>query len=169
MDDKQADAAGNGEHANQPQVAVQKIYVRDASIEVPDGPLVFTREFNPELNVELNTNVQHVDGDGYQITLVVTVTAKQDDKTAYIVEVQQAGVFQVVGFDDVAQHAHVLGAYCPGVLFPYVRETVSAMVQRAGFPPFLLQPVNFDSLYQQQQLQQQQQQQGAQATESATH
>lgn len=166
MVDKQADPAANGEQANQPQVAVQKIYVRDASIEVPDGPLVFTREFNPELKVDLNTSTQHIDEQGYQVTLTVTVTAQQDDQNAYIVEVQQAGVFQVVGFDSDDQRAHVLGAYCPGMLFPYVRETVSAMVQRAGFPPFLLQPVNFDSLYQQQL--QQQQQQGAPA-ESAPH
>jgi len=167
MVDKQADAAANGEQANQPQVAVQKIYVRDASIEVPDGPLVFTREFNPELKVDLNTSTRHIEDDGYQVALTVTVSAQQDDSNAYIVEVQQAGVFQVAGFDDDDQRAHVLGAYCPGVLFPYVRETVSAMVQRAGFPPFLLQPVNFDSLYQQQL--QQQQQQGAPAAESAPH
>lgn len=148
MDDDHAEAAG--EAPDQPQVSLQKVYVRDASVEVPDGPQVFTRQLNPELNVELNTRIQELGGDGYQVTLAVTVTAREGDDTAYIVEVQQAGVFQVSGFDDDDQHAHALGAYCPGVLFPFVRESVADMVQRAGFPHFLLQPVNFDALYQEQ-------------------
>lgn len=150
MAENESDATGNGEQAAQPQVAVQKIYVRDASIEVPGGPQVFMREYKPSVNVDLNTGVQPLGGDNYQVTLTVTVTAKQEEKTVYLVEVQQAGVFQVSGFDDDAQRGHVLGAYCPGNLFPFARESVAAMVQRAGFPPFLLQPVNFDALYQEQ-------------------
>src|SRR5699024_1943017 len=116
MADNESDAATNGEQAGQPQVAVQKIYVRDASIEVQDGPQVFMREYKPAVKVDLTPGVQSLGNDNYQVTLTVTVTARQDDKTVYLVEVQQAGVFQVSGFDDEAQHGHVLGAYCPGNL-----------------------------------------------------
>lgn len=161
MADNDSAAANNGDEAAQPQVAVQKIYVRDASVEVPDGPHIFTQEFKPEVGVELNSRVDELEGDNYQVTLMVTVTAKQSEKTAYIVEVQEAGVFQISGFAEETQRAHVLGAYCPGVLFPFVRESVSDMVQRAGFPPFLLQPVNFDAVYQEQRMRAQQQTQPA--------
>ncbi len=131
----------------QRQVGLQKIYIRDASIEVPDGPRVFTEEYNPEVNVDLNTQIQSLSDETHQVVLTVTVTAKQGERTAYIVEVQQAGVFQIEGFPDENERDHVLGAYCPSILFPYIRESVGDMVQRAGFPHFLLQPVNFDLLY----------------------
>lgn len=137
----------NGGEAPERQVALQKIYVRDASIEVPDGPHIFTRDYKPEVNVDLNTRIQGLDNNNHQVLLTVTVTAKQGDATAYIVEVQQAGVFSVQGFDDDAERGQVLGAYCPSLLFPFVRESVADMIQRAGFPHFLLQPVNFDTLY----------------------
>src|SRR5699024_2506288 len=142
------------EQTEQPRVAIQKVYLRDASVEVPDGPDVFTREFNPKLNVDLNTQAQTLSEESYQVMLTVTVTAQQEEATVYIVEVQQAAVFHLQNFEHEAQRAHALGAYCPNMLFPFVRETVADMVQRAGFPQFLLQPVNFDALYQQQ-LQQQ--------------
>jgi preprotein translocase subunit SecB len=133
------------------QVGLQKIYVKDGSIEVPDGPRVFTQEYNPEVNVDLNTQAQPLSEEAFQVILTVTVTAKQEERTAYIVEVQQAGVFQISGFPDEGERTHVLGAYCPSILFPYIRESVGDMIQRAGFPPFLLQPVNFDMIYAQQQ------------------
>lgn len=142
------DNDGNGA---QRQVGLQKIYIRDASIEVPDGPRVFTEEYNPEVNVDLNTQIQNLSEETHQVVVTVTVTAKQGDRTAYIVEVQQAGVFQLDGFSDDDERNHVLGAYCPSVLFPYIREAIGDMVQRAGFPHFLLQPVNFDMLYAQHQ------------------
>lgn len=157
--------AGNGDQAAQPQVAVQKIYVRDGSVEVPAGAQIFMQELQPEINVDLNSRVQELQDNNYEVTLTVTVTAKADEKTAYIVEVQQAGIFRISGFEAEEQRAHVLGAYCPSVLFPFVRETVSDMVQRAGFPPFLLQPVNFDALFQEQRKRQQQEQ----STAGQTH
>jgi len=138
---------GVGENEGR-KVSLKKIYLRDASVEVPDGPRVFTQEWQPDVNVDLNTRVQDLGEDGHHVLVTVTVTAKQDDKTAYIIEVQQAGVFQVTGFDDEAERRHVIGAYCPNLLFPYVRETVGDFIQRAGFPHLLLQPVNFDALYQ---------------------
>lgn len=143
------DNANEGNGA-QRQVGLQKIYIRDASIEVPDGPRVFTEEYNPEVNVDLNTQIQSLSEETHQVVVTVTVTAKQGERTAYIVEVQQAGVFQLDGFAEEERN-HVLGAYCPSVLFPYIREAIGDMVQRAGFPHFLLQPVNFDMLYAQHQ------------------
>ncbi|MBS61464.1 preprotein translocase subunit SecB [Salinisphaera sp. C84B14] len=148
-EDNGQQASENGEA--QRQVALQKIYIRDASIEVPNGPRVFTEQYQPEVNVDLNTRIENLSRETHQVTLTVTVTAKQGERTAYIVEVQQAGVFQIDGFDDDAERGHLLGAYCPSILFPYIRESVGDMVQRAGFPHFLLQPVNFDRLYAQHQ------------------
>lgn len=129
------------------QVSLQKIYLRDASVEVPEGPLVFTREWRPQIDVDLDTRVQDAGEDRHHVAVTVTVTARVDEQVAYIVEVQQAGVFRVSGFEDDEERRRVLGVYCPDALFPYVREAVSELVQRAGFPPFLLQPINFEALY----------------------
>lgn len=128
------------------RVTLQKIYLRDASVEVPDGPRVFTSEWKPKIDVDLDTRIQNAGQDHHHVVVTVTVTAKLEDHTAYIVEVQQAGVFTLQGFGE-EDRRRVLGVYCPDTLFPYVRETVSDLVQRAGFPPFLLQPINFDALY----------------------
>lgn len=132
-----------------PQVILQKIFIRDCSVEVPDAPVIFTKEWKPKMDVQLNTDVKNVADKTHQVTLQVTVTAKLDEQTAYLVEVQQAGIFVIQGVEPEEQLRAVLGAYCPNVLFPYVREVVSDLVQKAGFPQFLLQPVNFDALFQQ--------------------
>lgn len=141
---KKSSAEGQGM-----QVLMQKVYLRDASVEVPDAPRIFTGEWQPQMNVDLDTHVENLGEQAHQVTVIVTVTAKQGDATAYIVEVQQAGVFQVSGFDDDAQRLMVLGTYCPNALFAFAREAVSDLIARAGFPQFLLQPVNFEALYQQ--------------------
>lgn len=147
---KASDAKPKTENGAQgKQVLLQKIYLRDASVEVPDGPMIFTGEWKPAMDVDLNTRINEVGEQTHQVRVTVTVTAKLTDKTAYIVEVDQAGVFRVAGFDNDADLQQILGAYCPAMLFPYVRETISDLIQRAGFPQFLLQPVNFDALYQQ--------------------
>lgn len=133
------------------QVRLQKIYLRDASVEVPHGPLAFTGalsgEWRPAVDVDLNMSCNDLDDGGREVVVRVAVTAKQGDSVAYIVEVQQAGVFRLSGFADADQRRQVLGTYCPAVLFPYAREAVAELVSRAGFPHFLLQPVNFDALY----------------------
>lgn len=129
------------------QVSLQKIYLRDASVEVPDGPQVFTREWRPQIDVDLDTRVRGAGDEHHHVAVTVTVTARIEEQIAYIVEVQQAGVFRLRGFDDAEERHRLLGVYCPDTLFPYVREAVSELVQRAGFPPFLLQPINFDALY----------------------
>lgn len=143
-EDKNPQAA-SGQQAGR-QVLLQKMYVKDASVEVPDGPAIFQTQFRPKLDVDLNTHVSDLGDDSHQVTLTVTLTAYKEEQTAYIVEVQHAGVFKVTGFEG-EQHSQVLGAYCPSLVFPFTREVVGDLVQRAGFPHFLLQPVNFDALY----------------------
>lgn len=140
-----ANENANGE-AGDRQVILQKIFVQDVSLEVPNAPTVFTREYEPEIDVQLNNSVYALDDDTHQVVLTVTVTAKQDNSTSFLVEVHQAGIFTVSGFEGEERDA-VLGAYCPSLIFPYAREAISDLVQRGGFPQLLLQPVNFDALY----------------------
>lgn len=137
------------QQADTRQVAIQKIYVKDSSLEVPNAPEIFTKEWKPSVDVQLNTAVQQLSEDTHNVVITVTVTAKLDEQTAYLAEVQQAGVFLIRGFEDEVEKGAVLGAYCPNLLFPFARETVADLVAKAGFPHFLLQPVNFDALYQQ--------------------
>jgi preprotein translocase subunit SecB len=135
---------------NERQVVLQKIYVKDASLEIPQAPQVFTRQWQPKVDVQISTNSSAIDGaaDTYQVMLSVTVTVNLEADVAVLVEVQQAGIFMVRGFPEDAERNAVLGAYCPSILFPYARESVSDLAQRGGFPQLLLQPVNFDGLYQ---------------------
>ena len=127
-------------------VNVQKIYLKDVSLEVPGAPLVFQNEWNPDADVQLGTASKKL-GDGvFEVVLTVTVTTKLKDQTAFLVEVKQAGIFGVQGFGE-QEYGPLLGSFCPGVLFPYAREAISDLVGKAGFPQLLLQPVNFDALY----------------------
>jgi len=134
--------------AQQPMFSIEKIYVKDLSLEVPGGPQTFMQSEQPQLEVQLSQQSQRVSDVLFEVTLVITVTAKRADKTLFLVEVSQAGVFQIRNVSE-ADLAPVLGMICPNVLFPYARETVSDIVNRAGFPPVLLAPVNFETLYQQ--------------------
>lgn len=129
------------------QVMLQKIHLKDASLEVPQAPQIYTRPWQPQVDVQLGINVQNVGPDQHQVVLTITVTAKLDEDVAYLVEVEQAGVFLVQGVNDPDEHGAVLGAYCPNILFPYAREAISDLVARGGFPQLLLQPVNFETLY----------------------
>ena len=137
-----------------PQFGIQRIYTKDISFETPNSPAVFTEQWEPEVNIELNSTANKLADDVYEVVLSVTVTAKLGDKTAYLAEVQQAGIFSLSGFseDDMGGMFH---SYCPNLLFPYVREVVSDLVSKGSFPQMLLQPINFDALYAQH-LQQQQ-------------
>jgi len=141
------------EQANQQQFSIQKIYLKDVSFESPNSPAVFTGEWKPEVNVQLNTEIKGLDNNMHEVVLSVTVTAKQQDKTAFLVEVKQAGLFQLAGFEQ-EQLGGMLGAYCPETLFPYAREAISDLVTKGGFPQLLLSPVNFNALYMQHQQQQ---------------
>lgn len=132
----------------QPSFGIEKIYVKDLSLEVPGGPQTFMQQESPQLEVQITQESQRVGDVLFEVTLVVTVTAKSGDKTLFLVEASQAGVFQIrnVAEGDLPP---VLGIVCPNVLFPYAREAVSDLITRAGFPAVLLAPVNFEAIYQQ--------------------
>ena len=132
---------------NLPQLALERIYVKDMSLEVP-GADVFTREWQPELDINLSSASEKLDDDHYQVILTVNVTANNGGETAFIAEVHQAGIFMLQNIPE-EQLGAILGAYCPNVLFPYAREVVSDIVTRGSFPQLLLAPVNFDQAYQQ--------------------
>ena len=140
---------------NLPQLALERIYVKDMSLEVP-GADVFTREWQPELDINLSSAAEKLDDDHYQVILTVNVTANNGGETAFIAEVHQAGIFMLQNIPEEQlqnipeeQLGAILGAYCPNVLFPYAREVVSDIVTRGSFPQLLLAPVNFDQAYQQ--------------------
>ena len=139
------DAAAQSEQPEQ-QFALQKIYLKDISFETPNSPAIFTEQWEPAVNVELQSAGNAVADNVHDVVLTVTVTAKLGEKTAYLVEVQQAGVFTVAGFSD-DERAHMLGSYCPNILFPYAREAISDLVAKGGFPQMLLGPVNFDAMF----------------------
>ena len=142
MSDEQNPA---GDQAQQ-HFEIQKIYLKDASFEAPNTPAAFTEQWQPNVNVQLNTEAKTIGDKQFEVVLSVTVTAENNDKNAFLVEVQQAGVFGLDGFEE-GQLKGMLGSFCPDILFPYARESVSDLVTRGGFPQLLLAPVNFDALY----------------------
>ena len=131
---------------NGPAFTVEKIYVKDVSFEVPGAPAIFTENVQPELQLNPNQRVQRLGENAFEVVLGVTLTCKAGDKTAYVAEVQQAGIFGLMGLEAQAVDV-LLGTQCPNILFPYVRQLVSDLVQAGGFPPFFLQPINFEALY----------------------
>ena len=134
--------------AQQPVFSIEKVYVKDLSLEVPNAPHCFLEREGHQVEIGLGTSANAV-GDGvFDVALTVTVTAKIGEKTMFLVEVVQAGIFQIQGVPD-ENIEPILAVACPNILFPYAREAVSDAVSRAGFPPVLLSPVNFESLYQQ--------------------
>lgn len=128
------------------QFVLQKIYIKDISFETPNSPEIFTTKWEPNVNIELHTNTNNLSDDVHEVTLSVTLTAKIDDKVAYLVEVKQAGLFTISGFPK-KEFGAMLGAYCPNILFPFAREVISDLVVKGGFPQMLLVPVNFDAIY----------------------
>ena len=132
----------------QQQFSLQRIYVKGVSFETPQGHEVFRQQWKPRVNLEMNTKQNRIDDSNYEVVLTLSVTASQEDKTAFLAEVQQAGIFFVAGMSE-PQLRQVLSTVCPNILFPYARETVSDAVTRAGFPPVLLAPVNFEAVYRQ--------------------
>ncbi|WP_193016651.1 protein-export chaperone SecB [Proteus sp. FME41] len=125
---------------------IQRIYTKDISFEAPNAPQVFQKEWQPEVKLDLDTSSNTLAENVYEVILRVTVTATMDNETAFLCEVQQAGIFTVEGIEGT-QLAHCLGAYCPNVLFPYARECITNLVSRGTFPQLNLAPVNFDALF----------------------
>ena len=138
--------ANGAAEANGPTFAVEKIYVKDVSFEAPGAPQVFTEQGQPNLEMNLNQRVQRVADNLFEVELGVTLSCKLAEKTIYLVEVRQAGLFGLGGFDDQTLDA-MLGVHCPNILYPYARQSVSELITAGGFPPFLLQPINFEALY----------------------
>lgn len=132
---------------NTPVFSIEKTYVKDLSIEVPNAPSIFLLNETPEIQIGLDTNSTLVQQGIYEVVLTVTVSAKKDDKVFFLVETGQGGVFRIQNIPD-DQVAPLLGIACPNILFPFLRETISDAVTRAGFPPVILQPVNFEAAYQ---------------------
>ena len=132
---------------NQPVFSIEKVYVKDLSLEIPNAPQVFLEREAPQVDIQLHHNSTSVEEGVYQTLLTVTVTAKVADRTLFLVEAAQAGIF-VVRNIPAQELDPVLGIACPNILFPYVREVISDVVVRAGFPPVVLSPVNFEAIYQ---------------------
>lgn len=132
--------------SDQPVFAIEKIYVKDLSLEIPNAPQVFLEREGPQIDVQLHTQGSPVSDGVFEVVLTVTITAKLQEKSVFLVEVAQAGIFQLrnVPQENIEQ---LLGVACPNILFPYVRETISDVVTRAGFPPVILNPMNFETLY----------------------
>ena len=157
----------HAEQATSTEFALQRIYVKDISFEAPNLPSIFNEPWEPESGLNLNSSISQVDENQYEVVLSVTVTTKIKEKVAYLVEVQQAGIFHVSGFSE-EDMGPMMGAYCPNILFPYAREVISDMVSKASFPQLLLSPVNFDALYAQH-VQNTQSQQGESAMQDTAH
>ncbi|PHS27191.1 MAG: protein-export chaperone SecB [Methylophaga sp.] len=130
----------------QARFVIQKIYTKDISFETPNSPEIFRDEWKPQLDLQLGNEYKRIDDDNHEITLTVTVTAKVEDKIAFLAEVKQAGIFSLTGYSD-QEMGPLVGSYCPNTLFPFVREVISDIVLKGGFPQLVLAPVNFDALY----------------------
>ena len=145
-----------------PQFAIQRIYTKDISFETPNSPAIFQKEWTPEVKLDLDTRSTRLDEGVFEVVLGLTVTATIGDETAFLCEVQQAGIFTITAVEE-GQLAHMLGAFCPNTLFPYAREAVSNLVNRGTFPQLNLAPVNFDALFAQYLQKRQAEMQGVQA------
>lgn len=132
--------------ANAPHFEIQRIYVKDLSFEAPNTPHTFVEDWKPEVQLNLETKSNRIQENVHEVVISVTATVTTDKKSAFIVEVHQAGIFMINGFPN-DQLRQMLGSFCPNILFPYAREVISDVVMRGGFPQLILAPVNFDMLY----------------------
>ncbi|WP_218353466.1 protein-export chaperone SecB [Alteromonas lipotrueiana] len=143
-EENQTNGANNAQQGT--QFNIQRIYTKDISFESPNAPAIFTKDWKPEIKLDLDTKTAQLEEHVFEVTLSVTVTASMGEETAFLCEVQQAGIFALGEMPD-QNKAHMLGSYCPNVLFPYARETISNLVNRGTFPPLNLAPVNFDAIF----------------------
>ncbi len=131
---------------SQPKFEIQRLYVKDASYEAPNVPHTFEEEWKPEVELNLETKTNRIKDNFHEVVLTITATVKSNKKSAFVVEVHYAGIFEISGLPD-EQLKQMLGSFCPNILFPYAREVISDLVVRGGFPQLILAPVNFDALY----------------------
>ncbi len=153
------------EQTAEKRLTISKIYLKDFSFESPQTPQIFRQtDWQPKTDLNLRSSHTVIDEGHHEVLLTLTVEAKAEDKTIFLVELQQAGLFEIIGYSDEELGA-IVGSYCPNILFPYARETIASLIQKGGFPEFVLQPINFDALY----VQSQQQKAAAQAGAQETH
>ena len=145
-EENQANEGAQQQAQQGPQFNISRIYTKDISFETPNSPAIFSKEWKPEIKLDLDTRTAELDKNVYEVVLAVTVTANMGEETAFLCEVHQAGIF-ALGEMPEQNKAHMLGAYCPNILFPYARETISNLVNRGTFPPLNLAPVNFDAIF----------------------
>ena len=126
--------------------AIQRIYVKDSSFEAPSSPEIFQQDYKPQIDFNLNCKNKFISESFYEVVLKLTAEAKQDDKTLYLAEVDQAGIFDIHGLPEESLE-QALATLCPTILFPYAREAIDAMVLKGTFPPLMLEPVNFEAIY----------------------
>ena len=144
-----ADEQAANPEEQQQQFAMQRIYSKDLSFESPATPGIFKKQWQPQVNVDLNTKSDKIDDEGnFEVVLTITITAKVEDDAAFLIEVQQAGIFFIKGFEG-EDLRRLLGTAAPNILFPYARETIDTLCVKGAFPPVMLAPVNFEALYQQ--------------------
>ena len=130
------------------EVTLLRLYIKDLSFEAPNSPeMLKALETEPKVEMNLKNRHHRVDGDEYEVALVVSVRATLNDRTLYVLEIDQAALFKITGYDDHDEFMHLIGSYCPSTLFPYVREVVSTVIGQGGFPRVLLQPISFDAIY----------------------
>ena len=153
-DEMQGEKQGKAADENQKRISIGKIYVKDFSFESPKAPAIFNSgEWSPKTNLNLRSSHSQIDDNLHEVVLTITVDAKEGDETIFLVELHQAGLFEMAGYTE-DEHGAIIGSFCPNILFPYARESIASIIQKGGFPEFVLQPINFDALYMQSKAQQ---------------
>ena len=131
---------------NAEQFGIQNVYIKDVSFETPNSPQIFMEKWQPQMDMDLSNNINKLQEDLFEVVLKITATVKVEEKTAFLIEVHQAGIFFIKGFEQ-EKLSYMLNSYCPNILFPFARELITSTVTRGGFQPLLLAPINFDALY----------------------
>lgn len=167
-DEQQNDQAAAAGQPPQQQFVIQRVYVKDMSFEAPLGVDAFALTWKPQVNQEINSKNRKVGDNQYEVSLSLTITVKLEDKVAFLVEVEQAGVFAIAGFDD-AQLTQILNTLCLQILFPYARETIDSLAVKGSFPALMLPPINFDALFAQAVAQRQAQEQQGGASDTSVN
>lgn len=162
MTEENTQAGAEANAKPQAEFSLQRIYLKDLSFEAPQGAAGFRRQWKPQVAQDLRTQITKLDDNHFDVVLHLTITVKEGDDTMYLVEVQQAGIFLIKGFEG-QQLAAVLNTHCPQIIFPYVRETVDNVINRGTFPALMLPPINFEAIYQQALAKAREQQAAAQA------
>ena len=167
MTEQNTAAANNEQPPVQAGFAIQKVYLKDISFETPSGLEAFTKTWKPNVQQDLNIQVTPIEESLYEVVLLLTITARIDNKVVFLVEVKQAGLFAINGIEGI-QLSHAINTLCPQILFPYARETIDSLLTRGGFPPLMLAPINFDAVFAQAVMMAQKQAEGAETEAPAT-